>query len=260
MCGNRDVADRSGWVVARRREEGSQMTWRPGRWTRWFATAMVLVATACSDGTADGPQTTSPAVPSPTEGTLASADGEIVGDADHPGYSIEVPAGWSTLDGHFFVKDGGGVLGMSVWDVSQVPHDPCHWKRTMSEVGPSVDDLVDALSSQELRDPTAPVDVTLAGHDGQYLELSVPDDWIVTGDADFKGCDDPGNGHQDFVSWLGRDEGDRWQQVAGQVDRVWVLEVDGQTLLVDATYSPDISAADREELDQVVTSLRFVDK
>jgi hypothetical protein len=234
------------------------MGWRR-RWTRWFATGMVFFAAACSEATAEGPQSPGSEVPSPTEGTLTSADGEIMGDVDHPGYSVEVPAGWSTLDGHFFVKDGGGVLGMSVWDVSRVPRDPCHWKRTTSEVGPSVDDLVDALSSQLLRDATAPVDVTLAGHDGQYLELSVPDDRIVTGDADFKGCDDPGNGHNDFVSWYGTDRGERFQQVAGQVDRVWVLDVEGQTLLVDATYSPDISAADREELDQVVASIRFVD-
>ena len=233
------------------------MTWRPARWTTWFATATVLVAVACSDATIDGTQGPDPEAPSPTDVTLTSADGEIMGDLDHPGFSVEVPDGWSTLDGHFFIKDGGGVLGMSVWDVAQVPRDPCHWKRTMADVGPSVDDLVEALSSQRLRDATAPVDVTLAGHDGRYLELSVPDDWVVTGDSDFEGCDDPGNGHHDFVSWLGRDAGDRWQQVAGQVDRVWVLDVEGQTLLVDATYAPATSEADLEELDQVISSLRF---
>ena len=58
---------------------------------------------------------------------------------------------------------------------------------------------------------------------------------------------------------MGRDAGDRCQQVAGQVDRLWVLDVEGQTLLVDATYTPATSEADREELDQVVASLRFAD-
>jgi hypothetical protein len=41
---------------------------------------------------------------------------------------------------------------------------------------------------------------------------------------------------------------------------VWVLDIDGQTLLVDATYTPDTSAADRAELEQVVGSLRFLDE
>lgn len=231
---------------------------RPGRWTGWFAIAMVLAANACSEATTEGPQDPGSESSSPVERALTSLDGHIVGDADHPGYAVEVPDGWSTADGGFMVKSGADVVGMSVWDVAQVPGHPCHWKRTMSPVGPTVDDLVDALSSQQLRDATQPSDITLAGHHGRYLELSVPSDWIVTGDANFKGCDDPGNGHQDFVSWLGRDAGDRWQQVAGQVDRIWVLEVDGQTLLVDATYTPATSEAVREELDQVVSSLRFV--
>jgi hypothetical protein len=157
------------------------------------------------------------------------------------------------------VRDGPGVLGMSVWDVRTVPAHPCEWKGTEVDAGSTVEELVDALGSQALRDASASTDVTLAGHDGQYLELTVPADAVVTGDADFEGCDDPGNGHHDFVSWWGTDEGERFAQVAGQVDRVWVLDVGDQTLLVDATYSPDTSAADRAELEEVVASLTFLD-
>jgi hypothetical protein len=75
---------------------------------------------------------------------------------------------------------------------------------------------------------------------------------------DATGCDDSGNGHQDSVRWLGRDAGDRYQHVAGQVDRLWALDVAGQTLLVDATSTPATTEAVREELDEVVASLRFV--
>ena len=100
--------------------------------------------------------------------------------------------------------------------------------------------------------------MTLGGYRGSYLEWSVPADMVVTGDADFKGCDvEPSNGHRDFVSWLGNGYGERYQQVAGQVDMLWVLDVDGQRLLVDATYSPDTTEADRAELASIVESLRF---
>ena len=61
------------------------------------------------------------------------------------------------------------------------------------------------------------------------------------------------------MSWWGREYGDRYQQVAGQVDRVWIPDVERQTLLVDATYTPATSEAVREQLDQVVASLRFLD-
>jgi hypothetical protein len=101
-------------------------------------------------------------------------------------------------------------------------------------------------------------DVTLDGHPGKYLEWSVPSDMVVTGDADFAGCDtQPSNGHRDFVSWLPSGAGERYQQVAGQVDQLWVLDVDGQRLVVDATYSPNATTADRGELADVAASLRF---
>jgi hypothetical protein len=161
--------------------------------------------------------------------------------------------------GPFTVKgDGPEVLSVSVWDVGDVPTDPCRWKGSLTTPGPSVEDLVTAFLAQKQRNATTPTDVVLDGHPGRYLEWTVPADAVVTGDADFVGCDDPGNGHSDFVSWLGRGgQGERYHQVAGQVDRLWVLDVDGQRLVVDATYSPDTTEADRTELQQVVDSIRF---
>jgi hypothetical protein len=46
--------------------------------------------------------------------------------------------------------------------------------------------------------------------------------------------------------------------MAGQVDRLWVLDVNGQRVVVDATYSPDTTQAERDRLGQVATSLRFL--
>jgi hypothetical protein len=146
-------------------------------------------------------------------------------------------------------------VGISVWDVGRVPRDPFQWRSTLEDPGPSVDDLVAALGAQAQRDASEPSGVLLAGHPGRYLEWSVPDDAVVTGDSDFEGCDLQ-EGHADFVSWFGDGYGERWQQVAGQVDRLWVLDVDGQRLVVDATYSPDATAVDRDELERVVASLQ----
>jgi hypothetical protein len=38
---------------------------------------------------------------------------------------------------------------------------------------------------------------------------------------------------------------------------VWVLDVDGQRRIVDATYSPDATGVDRDELERGVASLPF---
>jgi hypothetical protein len=225
----------------------------------WVTACVVLFFVGCSGEAQHGPSPTGDlsSAPTSTAPNTTTIDGLVIGAADAIGYSVEAPNGWSSVDGHFVVRAGPGVLGMSIWDVGDVPSNPCRWKRRLRDPGPTVGDLAGALSAQKFRHASEPAPVTLAGYDGKYIEWSVPADRVVTGDADFEGCDDPGNGHQDFVSWLGDQAGERYQQVAGQVDRLWILDVQGQTVVVDATYSPDTSEADRDELGQIVESLLF---
>jgi hypothetical protein len=230
---------------------------------------MLLAGSACSEASPEPSSASSPASPpaSPQPASTptpvaedASIEGRVLGDGEYPSYTVEAPDGWSTPDGHFIIGDGAFVQGVSVWDVGDVPRDPCHWKDTSVDPGPSVDDLVGALVAQRYRDASKPVDVTIDGHDGLFVEWSVPSDWVVTGDADFEGCDEvKSNGHNDFVSFFGDGLGERYAQVAGQVDMLWVLDVDGERLVVDATYSPDATKADRAALTSVVESIRFGD-
>ena len=42
------------------------------------------------------------------------------------------------------------------------------------------------------------------------------------------------------------------------MDRIWILDVNGERLLVDAFYLPRATAADRKELDDVVNSIQFI--
>jgi hypothetical protein len=246
---------------------GSTMTKRTGRSvdiTRLVISSSLLIAAAGCSGTAPEHSTAPTAIASPTtEGTSSDftrIHGVALGSGDYPAYTVDVPGTWSSADGHFVVKNGAPVLGLSVWDVGTVSRDPCHWRGNAYDPGPTVDDLVDALTAQRLRHATTPTDVTLAGYPGRYLEWSVPTDMVVTGDANFEGCDmERSNGDRYFVSWTGNGLGERYQQVAGQIDQLWILDVDGQRLLVDATYSPDVTKQDRDELDRVVDSLRFVD-
>jgi hypothetical protein len=183
--------------------------------------------------------------------------GTVIGSGTYPPYTVRIPSqGWSAGEGLFIIKDGPAVVGLSVWDVGQVPRDPCKWAGSLIAAGETVDELVRLLVAQEMRDPSVPTDVTIDGHAGKYLEWSVPADAVVSGDSDFRGCDGS-EGHQDFVSWFPNGEGVRYQQVAGQVDRLWVLDVRGQRLVIDATFSPNATPTDRAELDQVAESLRF---
>jgi hypothetical protein len=235
---------------------------RNGRWL--VLSASLFVAAACSSATDTNEGSPSPTGPASTSTPSGSADpvkrtidGEVMGVGHYPAFTLDVPATFSA-NGVFVTK---GLQGVSVWDVSEVPGDPCHWQSTRSDPGPTVDDLVDALTSQRHRHASEPTDVTLGGYRGRSLQWSVPADWVVTGDADFEGCDvEPSNGHRDFVSWFGNGEGERYQQVAGQVDMLWVLDVEGQRLLIDATYPPDTPGSDRAQLRTIVESIRFTDQ
>jgi hypothetical protein len=156
----------------------------------------------------------------------------VMGTGTYPGYTVIVPAaGWYDVAGHHFVIKyptvGGPVLGLSVWDVGQVFRDPCHWQGQGFDPGPSVSALVEALVAQPMRNATRPTDVTLAGYKGQYLKLSVPADLKSSTWTNFDACDVDEDGSHDFQGWLGNGMGNRYEQVPGQVDRLWVLDVKG---------------------------------
>jgi hypothetical protein len=228
------------------------------QWTKTRLSVLsvsLFLTAACSGAAMERSSPTGTASSAPAG--LTSIDASVFGAVANPGFTVQAPPGWSSPDGRSVLKHGPGVLGLSVWQVSQVPRNPCHPLGHLYDPGPTLGDLVTALETQPLRHATAPTDVTLGGYSGRYLTWSAPAHWVVTGNADFKGCDVQSNGHRDFVNWYSNMDAEAYTEVAGQVDRLWVLDVKGQRLLIDATYSPDTTQAERVELAKIVDSLRL---
>jgi hypothetical protein len=48
---------------------------------------------------------------------------------------------------------------------------------------------------------------------------------------------------------------DRYQYGPGFVDRIWILDVDGHRLVVNATHDPDITESDAATLDTMLKSI-----
>ena len=183
----------------------------------------------------------------------------LAGDALQPGTytlahglnaTMTVPAGWGNLDQRGVVKDSDGSSFMAVvfWpfptDFNEVYSDPCDWSTTVIEppVGPTVDDLANALAAQAMRGDADPTEVTVDGFHGKYLDMSVPSE------IDFGDCDDG-----EFRSWAGR-----FHQGPGQIDRVYILDVDGQRQVLIAHHMPATSAADLAEQQAVFESIDFL--
>ena len=57
------------------------------------------------------------------------------------------------------------------WPATPAPRQPPD-----ISVGPTVDDFANALADHPLLDVTTPVDVTLDGYSGKYVDLQVPSD------------------------------------------------------------------------------------
>jgi len=160
---------------------------------------------------------------------------------------VDIPAGLANLQG-WLVIDPEVVRGVGYWTVSGVDRDPCGEEVDLIDPGTAVEDLVDAFAAQALTSMTSPLPVEVGGHSGSYVELRAPDD------LDFATC-----GQGKFETWLSDPGGGRYMQEPGQVDRLWILNVKGDRVVLSATAAPSMTEAQIEELTDIVKSTRFVE-
>ena len=184
------------------------------------------------------------------------------GDDVEPGpwAELDVPAGFRKSEASTLRASDGRRFGL--WRVATVNTDPCYGV-DFTDPGPSVRDLADALAAQRVLDGTRPVPVTLGGFAGLYLEQRVPVD------LDWHDCVTMmGASRHDTVArpapmyyfdvWREPGVGTAWADFSpGQTHRVWILDVDGDRLVVDATFGSTATVAEQQELMRLVRSIRF---
>ena len=207
------------------------------------------------------PETT----PTPTAAAIPSRapDGNLTAgetwSLSLPGYptaiNVVIPApGWGGEAGNGFITKGdgdppGGAGIITFADPGyHVYGDPCQWSSTRPETpATTVDALVAALAAQSSRDASAPVDVTVDGYSGKSMILHVPDD------VDFADCDE-----ETFASWgVPGEDPARYQQSPGQIDKLWIVDVDGELVIIDAGYYEGTPQADLDEIEAMVASVSF---
>lgn len=248
-----------------------------------FVVAIPILSPSVSGGVGGAP-TASPspsaALPSPTpqpsvaspspaaaglpEGPYVLLDGGLDNGSQGVVMTVTIPApGW---DG------GGGILeksplgadapagaGMIVFADGPgwyVPGDPCSWESTVPETrSTTVDELVAALAAQASRDASEPVDITVDGYAGKAIILHTPGDSVDTNCDRNEFCTlaDPENPDP-------ADAGDycfRYGQGPGQIDNMWILDVDGQLVVIDWTHYAATPAEHVAEERAIVESATF---
>ncbi|MBA2634324.1 MAG: hypothetical protein H0U86_15225 [Chloroflexi bacterium] len=123
-------------------------------------------------------------------------------------------------------------------------------------VGPTVEDLATALLDQVGRNASPPTDVVVGGYPATRIELSVP------ADLDIATCD---NGY--YRDWL--QEGELHSRNpdldsvdpsnvlfrSGQVNVVYILDVEGARIVVNTWHMPGSSEANLAELEAILSSV-----
>jgi hypothetical protein len=227
---------------------------------RRFATLMIAagVLSACSsagdNAQSGGAGQTSTSVPTPTAPFMSASGHNPPGryafttssdlDDSHR-ITMDVPSGWGgSGDGHVISKGPG--QGISTWVVRNVYADPCAWTGTLLDppAGSSVDGLVAALAAQKARHASTPTPVTVYGFTGTYMELTTP--------AGINLADCDGGEFRSWVDWGGA----RYTE-PGQRDMLWILDVDGVPLVIDAALGEGTTRRDRFERTEIVESTQI---
>jgi len=159
--------------------------------------------------------------------------------------SFEVPAGWqacamSPLEQGVCGPDpsGRGEPGFVFTIVENVVASPCQDKLLDPPVGPTVDDLVAAISSLKDFQATAPVEVVVDGYHGKQFDLVTPiplcalKTWATT----------------DRVNGVG----------PGETNVLRIIDVDGARVMIAAAYFPAYNPPDtRSVQDAMAASVHF---
>ena len=185
----------------------------------------------------------------------------VVREADEggPGISVDNPGSAWTFDPGFgaFGKEGeeGKLPEATVmfWPFPAgteffVPTDPCQSISTnLFTPLTTPDEFAAALAAQASRDASEPQDVTIDGYAGKSFTVHVPDD------VDLDECE-----HETFLTYGTREDlAARTQQGPGQTDELWILDVNGSTVVIDAMYRPDTPPEHVEEMRRIAESATF---
>lgn len=205
------------------------------------------------------PTPTTTPIPLPiTDTGLALAAGTYLID-DPPATPVKmvvtVPSGWQTVSGFLFKTRGTifdeTTISLSHWRVTNVYSDPCRSGTSLSQppVGPTVDDLANALADQIGRRATEPVDITIDGYVGKRVESTVPTNLDATT------CDNAE--YKTFATGPFPGDYGGFAYAPGQSDTFYVLDVEGERVLIHALYQAETPEADRADLQAMVESIRL---
>ena len=200
----------------------------------------------------------SSALPAPSAG--GNPAGSFVlydGQGDRPSVTVTLPApGWDGDPGgdaglgNQVAKDPDvtGQVDVAFWVVTHVYADACQSEGTLREIGPAPDDLVTALLAQEDIAVEGPTALTIDGYPAQRLDLAYPPE------LDASACS-----HGPDLLQVWADEAETFYFILGhdQQQSVYVVDVDGERVVLSTGRGDGASAEDIAEMEAVLASVQI---
>ncbi len=211
-------------------------------------------------------QLTTTSIATPTTSTTVAAD---IADWPPPGpieagtyhiapsawtvadLTVTMPEGWETQYGSPVATKGDGQhpgLGFQFVIVDAIYSDPCKgsdgpWDLT--QVGPSVDDLVAALLAQPFTGATGPVDTTIGGVPATRIDLAIPDSvYTPTCNLPLK-----------LQIWHSVPADEYFVLLGDGTASVYIFDVDGERQVLVTQYRDGATAEDLTELQTIIDSI-----
>jgi hypothetical protein len=161
--------------------------------------------------------------------------------------TVDVPAGWSTDTNWVVIGPKGNQApnGMAIRFYAEpnlYAHPLAPDGGLVPDVGPSVDDLVNAMVAHPDWPTTGHTAVTVDGYAGQVVHLTLP---AGTSAA------------TPFYLFSDASGGQIWGWAAGQLFDVYVIDVGGKRLQIDAFHYPGTSAEDLAAQRAVIDTLQL---
>jgi hypothetical protein len=180
----------------------------------------------------------------------AGAYGLTANGVSHHVAVVRAPEGYQSLGGWTFVT-GAPFHAMGFVTATRVPPDPCVSQGpdkfdAAVNPGPSVKDLARALVAQTGAETSEPVPVTVGGHDGLYLTYQ------VAKGVDVLAC------QERVFDIFSTGPGSWWLEASRERAAIWILDVDGDRVVLAWVAVPGVTQAQMREMTRMVRSARFV--
>ena len=235
------------------------------RVSRLVPILLTMLIASCGIGEPDSAGTapelsTSADVQTASPSASSKSRSHVLSDASEGaiGVTVTVPAagwtgesgGWSMehLPDGFDPPAGAGIIAFVVDEKFFVYGDACDWERTRPETAATtVEGIVRGLAKQTPRDPSKPERITLDGNSGKRIILHVPSG------ARFKDCDE-----DTFATFgVAGEDPALYAQGPGEIDEIWVVDVDGRVVLLEGGYYTDTRPSVVDELRDILRSATF---